>query len=123
MSFLKLNGDAGAFLVALAVLAASCQAARAETIVLTCQSSQIAAPALIKINTGNNTVVDGGNSGRGWLEPGTYPARITDEEISWDEGGFIVKLNRMTGNLHMSGYGTSTGAEADEQCHKTEKQF
>ena len=36
MNFVKLNGGTGAVLVALAVLAASSQAARAETIFLKC---------------------------------------------------------------------------------------
>src|SRR5271157_591995 len=67
MSFLKLNGRICVTLAALAMLAASPQAARAETIFLKCGSWDVAA-----IDLTNRTV-------------NNIPADITPVSIDWDK--------------------------------------
>jgi hypothetical protein len=121
MALYKPNCVTSAALIVLSMLAASAQAARAETIALTCQGQQDnnGAPFLIKVNTDNNTVFDSRIVG----SSGIYPAQITDEEMSWDEMQVHSTLNRTTGNLHEIGQGTSTGFVGNVQCHKAEKQF
>jgi hypothetical protein len=116
MSFLQLKDTVRAALMVLAALMASSQTARAATIVLTCQEGN-QAPYVLRINTDNNTVSDGSS------RSGTYPVRITDEEMSWDEVSWRFSLNRITGNLHIVGIETAAGAISDDQCHKSEKKF
>ncbi len=120
----KLKTSACAALLALAVLAAGTVKAQAKTIILTCQpgaNDPSSAPFIIKIDTDKKTVFDSRPAASG-----TYMARITDEEISWDENPhfyFTFTLNRMTGNLRQMGTGTAAGASFNFPCHKAEKQF
>ena len=89
MSFLKLSGRTCVTLAALAMLAASPQAAWAETIFLKCGSWDVAA-----IDLTNRTV-------------NNIPADITPVSIDWDKvskgGGVHVHIDRVKGTMTVSG--------------------
>jgi len=96
MPLVKLNGGAGVALVALAVLAASSHAARADTIFLKCGTMNMVAVDLTK-----HTVDD-------------KPASITPISIDWEnankDGDVHLHIDRTAGTLTISGtYYTQNG--------------
>jgi len=139
MSLLKLNGGAGAALMALALLASSSQAARAEATTLICNLDSSnpwkeAEPTTIELNEAQSTVVVhfaamhgdpryGGGS-RIAVSYGPLPAKFGTDTItfsvdrttsSWSEGPHTI--NRLTGNF--------VEAETNWKwnCHPAKKQF
>jgi hypothetical protein len=138
MSFLKLNGGTGVALVALAMLMASSQAARASANTITLECSYDGYPNrasfIIDVNKDKNTVTinhPAESLGDNYVPPsveGPYPAVIDDNTISWHfehPGGHgDTSIDRMTGKAMSNGtLENGRGIHVPMSCHAAQKQF
>ena len=134
MSFLKLNGGAGMVLVALVLLAASSEAARAEATTLVCNLEPFEIkedePTTIELNEAQSSVIVH-FSATHWSEPGPghgpakslgpLPAKFDTDTITFHDpssekdGDYII--NRLTGNFHW------VHPNWNWTCHAAKKQF
>ncbi len=123
MSFLKLNGSAGVALVmafvAFAMIMASSQTARADTITLVCPypSQPSAPPITFDLDQTHSTVTE---SVPGY-PPVKYTATFDAREIKWIlNNNMIDKIDRVTGTYTTS-FGAGTAASIP--CHVGQAQF
>ena len=139
MSFLKLNGCAGAVLMALAVLIASSPAARADTTTLICNigDHNQTSPTTIDLDETNGTAtinspaVQLPNISPPTVLPahsaGPYAAKFDEKTIIFethDEFHKIYTINRLTGITAVDGSYPSGGAfHADWTCQVGKAKF
>jgi hypothetical protein len=137
MSFLKVNHRVGVALVALAMLAATCPQALANTISLECSYDGYTyrSPFAVDVDTDKSTVTinsPGENIGGSYKAPtvvGPYVAVIDDKTISWHWANTLAaatgdtSINRMNGKAIDTVHQSGQTIRVFWSCHAAQKQF